>query len=118
MSLLILRSMAWTMTSCLCFNRYVFPFSPQADREKWEAKLLETRVAEFARAPGADDTPSGSQPSQHVPPNGHNTSAHPTQTGYDGLHVKAEPEDPLRLRGGAVRGSTGLSNLRRSRHPR
>lgn len=78
-------------------------------QQKWEGKLLETRVAEFARAPGADEPPSASQP-HTTPSNGHGQNAGPNTgapslpaaPGYDGVNVKAEPDDPLRLRGGAV----------------
>ncbi|ORY30594.1 transcription factor IIA, alpha/beta subunit-domain-containing protein [Naematelia encephala] len=88
---------------------------------KWERKLLETRVADFARAPGQtappsaspayDDGPSG------VPGPGPSTSAAygysqpmmqgpgmalPFSNGVVGgdVRVKNEPEDILRVRGG------------------
>ncbi|OCF39329.1 transcription initiation factor TFIIA large subunit [Kwoniella heveanensis CBS 569] len=92
---------------------------------KWEARLLETKVADFARAPGSSESPEpegeGGSPSQAdatgavSPPAGPSVSqglALPPLTGLalpgratangDDVRVKAEPgEDPMRIRGGA-----------------
>lgn len=62
-------------------------------RQKWENKLLATKVADFALRPDNEAAGSSSQPA-HPPP----AAARPPS---NGVEVKAEP-DELRLRGGAV----------------
>jgi transcription initiation factor TFIIA large subunit len=68
-------------------------------QKKWEDKLLETRVAEFAYPAAAegDEAPS-------APPalNGSHPAPEPNAQSSGEVQVKSEPEDPLRLRGGAV----------------
>ena len=111
--------------------------STQADKQKWEAKLLQSRVADFARAPGAGDDddddsddnessragPSSQTQNNAAPPhnpygysgapatiqNGYNQHYQQTTQQYNpGLalpgmvNVKAEPDVPIRPRGGAV----------------
>lgn len=85
--------------------------------QKWESKLLETRVAEFARAPGAEDPPASHQreapaASTSAPPaNGSLATGAPNvlmpqpagTPGLGDVQVKSEPDDVLRLRGGSVR---------------
>lgn len=63
--------------------------------QKWENKLLMTKVAEFATRPDAE---AGSSNQQAPPP-----AARPPPNASNGVEVKAEPDDALRLRGGAVR---------------
>lgn len=93
---------------------------------KWEAKLLETRVADFARAPGSTATASpdgeSSKPYMNSSPPGpsQKTYAHPFPppshdlalpgqgkqghgNGFgEDVRVKMEPDDVLRIRGGAA----------------
>ncbi|WWC88413.1 uncharacterized protein L201_003324 [Kwoniella dendrophila CBS 6074] len=96
---------------------------------KWEARLLETRVADFARAPGSSSSPEpgeggeggnaeGVSPSSTLPTNPVSSPpAGPSSTSGQGLalpgrhmngdsnegvRVKTEPsEDTMRIRGGA-----------------
>ncbi|WWC71013.1 uncharacterized protein I206_104966 [Kwoniella pini CBS 10737] len=95
---------------------------------KWEARLLETRVADFARAPGSSSSPEPGQagedgnvgvegPSPNLtlpinplssPPGGNIFTpsnqglALPGRLHNSDVQIKAEPsDDPLRLRGGA-----------------
>ncbi|KAL7420495.1 transcription factor IIA subunit alpha [Cryptotrichosporon argae] len=90
-------------------------------QSKWEAKLLETRVADFARAPAdADNAHPARLPPPPQPQPGPSAPygyAMPVQNGaagghgaygyaYDEPRVKAEPEDVLRLRGGSSRDKT------------
>lgn len=141
--------MGWTKRSCRISKRYASAIlvllstslllETQADRQKWETKLLETRVADFARASGdrsdseepetngqhpKPGSPSGPSSSMTQPafglsfPTGSHGLALPGQVmqgnygsgsqqqmgmrGYDGVNVKQDPDDLLRLRGGAV----------------
>lgn len=99
----VLRS-SLTTDECRLWSRSPQPLpivsrpSPLTPSQKWEAKLLETRVAEFARAP---DAPGGDSSSSHAPPAQPPATSNGAQAS-DGVHVKAEPDDALRLRGGAV----------------
>ncbi|WVR06570.1 hypothetical protein IAU60_003602 [Kwoniella sp. DSM 27419] len=93
---------------------------------KWEARLLETRVADFARAPGGSSSPEAEgedgpsqqrtdQASSPAGPSGSQGLALPqlssglalpgrstNGSAGDNVRVKAEPgEDPMRIRGGA-----------------
>jgi transcription initiation factor TFIIA large subunit len=104
--------------------------------KKWESKILETRVADFARAAGAGASTSISPtPPPHLSQAGPSNSQNqynsnpayqtpqglalpgqgaygvtgPTGAGYGyngggygDVRVKTEPEDMLRIRGGAV----------------
>ena len=86
---------------------------------------METRVADFARASGGDNSsdeedkddvkPSGSSPNGPVepsvmqpayglsfPPPGNGFAGSAGQNGNGDVKVKAEPHEALRLRGGAV----------------
>ncbi|KAL1413094.1 transcription factor IIA subunit alpha [Vanrija albida] len=66
-------------------------------KQKWESKLLETRVAEFARAPGAPEASNGEAASRPAP-----APAPPAAEKQPEVAVKNEPEDVLRIRGGAA----------------
>jgi len=114
---------------------------------KWEAKLLQSRVADFARAPGAGDDddddsddnessragPSSQTQNNAAPPhnpygysgapatiqNGYNQHYQQTTQQYNpGLalpgmvNVKAEPDVPIRPRGGAINDSPPLSETK------
>ncbi|TXT15976.1 hypothetical protein VHUM_00479 [Vanrija humicola] len=60
--------------------------------------LQQTRVAEFARAPGAPEASNGEAPGASRPPP---AAAAPAEKQPE-VAVKNEPEDVLRIRGGAV----------------
>ncbi|BEI83269.1 hypothetical protein CcaverHIS002_0311370 [Cutaneotrichosporon cavernicola] len=60
-------------------------------QSKWENKLIETKVADFALNPVVDAA-SSNQQAPRLP------TARPAP---NGVEVKAEPDDSLRLRGGA-----------------
>ncbi|WWD18718.1 hypothetical protein CI109_103172 [Kwoniella shandongensis] len=97
---------------------------------KWEAKLLETRVADFARAPGSTTSPDPESPNSQQTRNDHLASSPPGPSGVfppppshglalpgrhgaagggvngfgDDVRVKMEPgngDDVMRIRGGA-----------------
>ncbi|KAK6907777.1 transcription initiation factor TFIIA large subunit [Kwoniella mangroviensis CBS 8886] len=94
---------------------------------KWEARLLETRVADFARAPGSSSSPEpgegggneGVSPNSTIPTNPVSSPPGPSSgifpppgqglalpgrnlNGGDDVRVKAEPSDDImRIRGGA-----------------
>lgn len=100
----------------------------EAKRQKWEAKLLQSKVADFARAPGAsddeddddDDAPHAGSSSAEATPSqaGHNPYGYTNAPNYTqqystagqfngtlampGMAVKTEPDVVIRPRGGAV----------------
>lgn len=86
-------------------------------QRKWESKLLETRVADFAldpTAPAAAAAAAAEASSSTAPApeaNGSHPAPEPnSQASNSEVQVKSEPEDPLRLRGGAVSYSAPISN--------
>lgn len=95
------------MTSSHYCSRYavshslILSGSSGLTQQKWESKLLETRVAEFARAPGAPETGNGEA-------SGGGASRAPAAAAPAAAEkqpeavVKNEPDDVLRIRGGAV----------------
>ncbi|WOO76780.1 Transcription initiation factor IIA large subunit [Vanrija pseudolonga] len=71
-------------------------------QQKWESKLLETRVAEFARAPGAPETGNGDASAGAGASRPPAAAAPAAAEKQPEAVVKNEPDDVLRIRGGAA----------------
>ena len=78
--------------------------------QKWEAKLLETRVADFARAPGASGSPEPEDhpPSGRPPPALHSSPAGPSNQRQ---YQYAPTSQGLALPGPRMNTGAGPSNL-------